>query len=1045
MASQLAYVVLKAFSSESINELSTKRHKFNHNLNHPDVTYARTMSSITEFLASMPLVPVAESPSTEEENTSTVTRATNITSTSTSSTTITTPNSTLTSGNRVTMRTISAGKVLLLGPRVPEGFKINYAEIEADRRRKEQERLEREEYVAPSSAVPTNFFKIGGGSSSVAGSTSAVSKATSSSSHTKSSDINGGRSSGAIPQQTSGTSVSRGLAAAAATTPEAHAQAQEVAPKTLSEMIKQLKATKKKQPFGTTRSATLNTAVPTLASPITISTMNDDNSRDSCGPLSSPTRSRKGQFSVGCGDDTHSTFGGSKTSFTRASTATSNAREVGEPNMEKVIAEYWALPAWGRPAYLAMKPIRDNKKGFGIRKLSKYVAAASQSSSSNKSNGKRTQGTLSGTRTSLSASSPIASRSLRTGQLATTDLIGTTETLSPDIQLNDSSMSMWDLRSGLLLAMEAIGLPRHLDPSEGLYWLADQVLTCLVSLSSQVDAVIWKSEDVVHKNTRKQYKSIRKIIEQSGKPAACLPGNWRELVGPTVAAKDADIDSVSVFVKRKFGIRLGIKKDKTEPVGNNLVARLRMAEKAAESERAVESLSSCRKAEPPMFPTLAETRQSFSRNSSSRGGDGRIGTGSRRSDAAVTTAVAAMDIWADCQSADNHVSPVWAREPVDTIKQVPKGKYRLGDTTDGQTGFAAIANGKNLDGTDIDESERQKEARRYAMDIHKKQSEIRRAEERRLQRLKDQQEMEVGRLRTHSSMMSRLEKQKAEELQRQSLELKAAAEEILKEQAKEARMQRRLQVLEKAQAEEQERERIRAIKQREFVQLDRERRDREERVFIEKFRMQQLDTKEELAMNLRMRQEEARMQYLESLQQKREAKALEAERQKKLEQVLRNKEFLAEKMKFEARIRLGNFMFHQGALGFYDAVREKDGGWIQYEDAAGTPYYYDTVSKKTQYDRPPPNEEVTHYIEVERREYDAIHGNGAYDLFVADRRKKDGINKDGGYYDEDGEWVAVHGYYDDNYEFVDLTKGHFDINGEWVSYEDLGSDMFDTS
>ena len=96
------------------------------------------------------------------------------------------------------------------------------------------------------------------------------------------------------------------------------------------------------------------------------------------------------------------------------------------------------------------------------------------------------------------------------------------------------------------------------------------------------------------------------------------------------------------------------------------------------------------------------------------------------------------------------------------------------------------------------------------------------------------------------------------------------------------------------------------------------------------------------------------------------------------------------------------------------------------------------MTKHTQYQRPH-NEEIVHHTVVERNQYDAIHGVGAYDRLIEERKWKDQCNKDGGYYDEHGDWVQLHGYYDSNYEFVDLNAGYFDENGEWIPFAVLGT------
>lgn len=178
------------------------------------------------------------------------------------------------------------------------------------------------------------------------------------------------------------------------------------------------------------------------------------------------------------------------------------------------------------------------------------------------------------------------------------------------------------------------------------------------------------------------------------------------------------------------------------------------------------------------------------------------------------------------------------------------------------------------------------------------------------------------------------------------------------------------------------------------------------------------------------------MRYLEELQRKKENKLQEEEVRVKKERMEKQLALAREKQNMQQRIRMGNFMRVGGKLTFYDEVREKDTGWIEYEDASGVPYYYDTVTKISTYERPNQQEIVKH-DDILREEYDKVYGQGAYDYVVADRKWKDQCNRDGGYYDANGEWVRLNGYYDENYEFVDLSKGHYDENGQWVDYAAL--------
>lgn len=72
---------------------------------------------------------------------------------------------------------------------------------------------------------------------------------------------------------------------------------------------------------------------------------------------------------------------------------------------------------------------------------------------------------------------------------------------------------------------------------------------------------------------------------------------------------------------------------------------------------------------------------------------------------------------------------------------------------------------------------------------------------------------------------------------------------------------------------------------------------------------------------------------------------------------------------------MGNFLWHNGSLGFYSDVRAAPVDWIEYEDAAGTPYFYDPVYQVSQYRRPV-DANIVHHIDLERAEYDSVYGEG---------------------------------------------------------------------
>jgi hypothetical protein len=161
------------------------------------------------------------------------------------------------------------------------------------------------------------------------------------------------------------------------------------------------------------------------------------------------------------------------------------------------------------------------------------------------------------------------------------------------------------------------------------------------------------------------------------------------------------------------------------------------------------------------------------------------------------------------------------------------------------------------------------------------------------------------------------------------------------------------------------------------------------------------------------------MKYLEEIQRAKEERR--NEEQRKLHTILMQKRKKAkeDRERVLAKIRKGNFMYHHGKLGFYADIMDEERPYIQYEDDDGTPYYFDPVTLKTQYDLPT-GAPIVHYTVKEREEHDRLYGEGAYDTMMADRAFKEQCNIDGGYWGDDGQWILLTGYYDENYEFVSM-------------------------
>lgn len=157
------------------------------------------------------------------------------------------------------------------------------------------------------------------------------------------------------------------------------------------------------------------------------------------------------------------------------------------------------------------------------------------------------------------------------------------------------------------------------------------------------------------------------------------------------------------------------------------------------------------------------------------------------------------------------------------------------------------------------------------------------------------------------------------------------------------------------------------------------------------------------------------MRYLEGIQRSIENKRMEAEKKVHMALLEKRRIVREEKERVLAKVRLGAFRYHQGHLGFYDRVRDYEPPYIQYEDAWGYAYYLDPITNKSQYEVP--NGPIVHHLEKAKNDYDELYGVGAHDALQEEYRWKEQCNIDGGHY-ENGVWIPLNGYYDENYEFV---------------------------
>eukprot|EP00602_Paraphysomonas_sp_CaronLab_P010700 CAMPEP_0185039024 /NCGR_PEP_ID=MMETSP1103-20130426/35415_1 /TAXON_ID=36769 /ORGANISM="Paraphysomonas bandaiensis, Strain Caron Lab Isolate" /LENGTH=1091 /DNA_ID=CAMNT_0027577749 /DNA_START=137 /DNA_END=3408 /DNA_ORIENTATION=- len=306
----------------------------------------------------------------------------------------------------------------------------------------------------------------------------------------------------------------------------------------------------------------------------------------------------------------------------------------------------------------------------------------------------------------------------------------------------------------------------------------------------------------------------------------------------------------------------------------------------------------------------------------------------------------------------------------------------------------------------------------YARSILRYKEERKRQEDQQAQEIQDLLEMEAAKIKYIKKSIVQGKKDAEKREVNDSLNYKKVLEDQKKEIRKKQNHDRKLAEKKKQEEEEEEMEKIRDIQAWARLREDRERRLKEERHAMEEIRIKNMASKKEHEEILRRHKEEMRMKYLEEIQRAKEEHRMEEERKKALALMKRQRKAREEKEKVLAKIRKGNFMYHQGKLGYYDNVREGGAPFIQYEDDDGTPYYFDTVTLRTSYDMPPADATIVHYTVKEREEYDRLYGAGTYDAMLADQQYKMQCNADGGYFDENGIWHMLNGYYDENYEFV---------------------------
>lgn len=305
----------------------------------------------------------------------------------------------------------------------------------------------------------------------------------------------------------------------------------------------------------------------------------------------------------------------------------------------------------------------------------------------------------------------------------------------------------------------------------------------------------------------------------------------------------------------------------------------------------------------------------------------------------------------------------------------------------------------------------------YIAKIKKEKEEAKKKAREEFQERGDMHDMEVA-------FVKKLKQQKMAEARalirndvNESLNIKKRAESQKKEMNKKLKNARKAEAKLRKEQNEAEVERFEEHKRWKLAAQKREEEGREERRQMEAIRLKNMSDHKEYDEILRRIREEERMRYLEGIQRKKEEKRFEVERKRAMELLEKQEKVRIEKQKILNDIRKSNFLYHNGKLGYYRDIRDEPLPFIQYEDDWGNPYYLDPLKNETVYELPP-DATVKHHTEKEAEDYDLLYGEGAYAEVLADRAFKMQCNADRGYVGEDGEWVNLGGYYDENFEFV---------------------------
>jgi hypothetical protein len=368
------------------------------------------------------------------------------------------------------------------------------------------------------------------------------------------------------------------------------------------------------------------------------------------------------------------------------------------------------------------------------------------------------------------------------------------------------------------------------------------------------------------------------------------------------------------------------------------------------------------------------------------------------------------------QSLIGVVSDVWRTAPLEKVQQ-----------EDAALTFALMAA--------LNDSDAFKEAsKKYADEVGalKRQAQLRNERAKKVQA--DQQDLEIGKVKAarHAAMLA--QKEQVRKNQEEALALKQKFKEEEAQRLHQERMARRQRMAKLEEDKQKERDRIAWLRIQEESKLENEFLLEREREEMEARRFRKFVDKNEVEEVVRRIREEKAMKACEERQRQ---KMLQKEQTKiDLRKELRDREeqARAEANEAQGRLRRGNFMWHNGVFGFYDDIRKEPVEWIEYDDEEGQPYYYDSITGYTQYKRPT-DAPIKHFTDDERDAYDAIHGKGAYKKMMQDKAFKEGVNLNGGYYNDDGIFITVYGHYDEDGEWCpDDGYWEYDEDGNPVKY-----------